>query len=138
MLIESIPPSMTRRLLGAAIVVALTAPAANLSGQQRQPLLDAPNIVKESAYVPSILPDSERAYARIDGAKMKAIVNEIVAISSKSRDDGNKYWGRIAGTKYEAMTADLIEAKFRTARTWWTSTGPSSRCRRNGSRPTGT
>jgi hypothetical protein len=44
---------------------------------------------------------------------MKAIVNEVVAISRKSRDDGNKYWGRNAGTKYEAMTADLIEAKFR-------------------------
>jgi hypothetical protein len=44
---------------------------------------------------------------------MKALVNEVVAISRKSRDDGNKYWGRIAGTKYEAMTADLIEAKFR-------------------------
>ena len=113
MSIESIPRSIARRLLGVAAVVALTAPAAHLSGQQRQPLLDGPNIVKESAYVPSILPDSERAYARIDGARMKGIVNEIVAISRKSRDDGNKYWGRIAGTKYEAMTADLIEAKFR-------------------------
>jgi len=44
---------------------------------------------------------------------MKALVEEIVAISLKSRDDGNRYWGRIAGTKYETMTGDLMEAKFR-------------------------
>ena len=44
---------------------------------------------------------------------MKTTVNDVVAISRRSRDDGNKYWGRISGTKYEVMTADLIEAKFR-------------------------
>jgi len=44
---------------------------------------------------------------------MKALVDEIVAISLKSRDDGNRYWGRIAGTKYETMTGDLVESKFR-------------------------
>ena len=80
---------------------------------QRQPLLDAKGYVREDAYIRHALPEAERAYAAINGAEMKAIVNEIVAISRKSRDDGNKYWGRIAGTKYEAMTADLLEAKFR-------------------------
>jgi hypothetical protein len=79
----------------------------------RQPLLDPGGYILEDAYIAAPLPESERAYAKIDGAKMKALVNEIVAISRKSRDDGNKYWGRIAGTKYEAMTADLLEAKFR-------------------------
>jgi hypothetical protein len=92
--------------------------AVSIHGQQpaapkRQPLLDASGYVREEAYIPAPLPDSERAYAHINGAQMKALVNEIVAISRKSRDDGNKYWGRIAGTKYEAMTADLLEAKFR-------------------------
>ena len=83
------------------------------SAPQRQPLLDAAGYVREDAYIPAPLPESERAYASIKGASMKALVNEIVAISRRSRDDGNKYWGRIAGTKYEAMTADLLEAKFR-------------------------
>src|SRR3954452_15312037 len=92
--------------------------AVSIHGQQpaapmRQPLLDASGHVREEAYIPAPMPDSERAYAHINGAQMKALVNEIVAISRKSRDDGNKYWGRIAATKYEAMTADLLEAKFR-------------------------
>jgi hypothetical protein len=80
---------------------------------KRQPLLDPAGYVREDQYVVPDLPDAEKAYGRIDGVKMKALVNEVVAISRKSRDDGNKYWGRIAGTQYEAMTADLIEAKFR-------------------------
>jgi hypothetical protein len=105
------------RGLGAAAILAIG--AVGLGGQQpppaprRQPLLDAKGFVREEAYIPAPLPESEKAYAGINGARMKAIVDEIVAISRKSRDDGNKYWGRIAGTKYEAMTADLIEAKFR-------------------------
>jgi hypothetical protein len=104
--------------LALLFVAGTTVPA--ISGQQRaaqapqrQPLLDPSGYVKEDAYYPLPLPESERAYAKIDGAKMKALVNEVVAISRKSRDDGNKYWGRIAGTKYEAMTADLVEAKFK-------------------------
>jgi hypothetical protein len=82
-------------------------------GQTRQPLLDDAGHVKDEAYIPAPLPDSARAYADISGAKMKTLVEEIVAISLKSRDDGNRYWGRIAGTKYETMTGDLMEAKFR-------------------------
>ena len=107
------------RGLGFAAIVAASLSGVRVLGQQpaaapqRQPLLDGKGYVREDAYSPAPLPESERAYANIDGAHMKSIVNEIVAISRKSRDDGNKYWGRIAGTKYEAMTADLIEAKFR-------------------------
>jgi hypothetical protein len=105
--------------LGLCAILALSLSGVRVQGQQpaaaahRQPLLDGKGRVREDAYPPSLMPDSEKAYANIDGARMKAIVNEIVAISRKSRDDGNKYWGRIAGTKYEAMTADLIEARFR-------------------------
>ena len=40
-------------------------------------------------------------------------MNEVVAFSHQSRDDGNKYWGRIAGSKYEAMTTDWLQEKFR-------------------------
>jgi hypothetical protein len=112
-------PIGVKRWLGLTAMMALSAAGTGISGQQpgaapqRQPLLDAKGYVREDAYIPAPLPDAERAYARINGANMKALVNEIVAISRKSRDDGNKYWGRIAGTKYEAMTADLLEAKFR-------------------------
>jgi hypothetical protein len=119
MMRRSKTPTAVKRTLGLAAMLALSVAGARLLGQQpaaapqRQPLLDAKGYVREDAYIPAPLPDAERAYGRINGANMKAIVNEIVAISRKSRDDGNKYWGRIAGTKYEAMTADLLEAKFR-------------------------
>ena len=112
-------PTVAKRWLGLIAMLGLSVAGARVLGQQpaaapqRQPLLDAKGYVREDAYIPAPLPESERAYARIDGTKMKALVNEVVAISRKSRDDGNKYWGRIAGTKYEAMTADLLEAKFR-------------------------
>jgi hypothetical protein len=116
---RSIAPPTVKRWLGLVALLALSVAGARVLGQQpaatpqRQPLLDGKGYIREEAYSPVALPESEKAYANIDGAHMKAIVNEIVAISRKSRDDGNKYWGRIAGTKYEAMTADLLEAKFK-------------------------
>src|SRR5262245_65375800 len=77
-----------------------------------QPLLDAERRVREEAFVPGLpLSEADRVYASIEARKMKALVNEVVAISRRSRDDGNKYWGRIAGTKYEAMTGDWVESK---------------------------
>ena len=115
-----IPTLTTKQWSGLALLLALGAAGPTVIGQQsppaaplRQPLLDPSGYVREEAYIPAPLPDSERAYAKIEGAKMKAVVNEVVAISRQSRDAGDKYWGRIAGTKYEALTADLLEAKFR-------------------------
>ncbi len=79
-----------------------------------QPLLDDKGHIRDDAFIPAPpLSGADRIYADIDGARMKAIVNDVVAVSRRSRDDGNKYWGRIAGTKYEAMTGDLIEARFK-------------------------
>jgi hypothetical protein len=59
------------------------------------------------------LPPAEQAYARLDAHRIKGYINEITAISRKSRDDGNQYWGRITGTRYDAMTTDWIAAAFR-------------------------
>ena len=59
--------------------------------QTPQPLLDSSGHVRDESYIPSRSPDSARAYADIDGVRMKALVEEIVAISLKSRDDGNRY-----------------------------------------------
>jgi hypothetical protein len=117
---RSIVPVALKCVALTAILLSSAGRPAIVRGQQQppatprpQPLLDPAGFVREDAYSPALLPDAERVYGRIDGLKMKAIVNEIVAISRQSRDDGNKYWGRIAGTKYEAMTADLVEARFR-------------------------
>jgi hypothetical protein len=40
-------------------------------------------------------------------------VREITSIADKCRDDGNRWWGRIAGTKYDDMTEGLVETKFK-------------------------
>jgi hypothetical protein len=59
------------------------------------------------------LPPGEQAYGRIDGARLKQSVVDITGVSRKSRDDGNQYWGRIAGTKYDDMIEAWVEGKFK-------------------------
>ena len=75
-----------------------------------------------AAYEPTLwLPDeqflrwpfSDPQYRKIDGFKIKSFINEITAISRKSRDDGNQYWGRIAGTPYDKMTTDWVAAQYK-------------------------
>src|SRR4029453_16303696 len=50
----------------------------------------------------------DAVYADLDGMKIKGYINEITAISRKSRDDGNQDWGRITGASYDAMTPDGV------------------------------
>ena len=83
-----------------------------LRGQDRR-LLDSNGYVRDDAYARPLVPAADQKYLRIDGLKMKETLKEVVAISLKSRDDGNKYWGRIAGSKYEGLMHDWVEAKFR-------------------------
>jgi peptidase M28-like protein len=58
-------------------------------------------------------PFTDPQYQKIDGFKIKGYINDITAISRKSRDDGNQYWGRIAGTPYDKMTADWVAAQYK-------------------------
>jgi hypothetical protein len=67
----------------------------------------------DEAYPRFPLPPGNAAYAHVDGLKMKAVVEEIAAISRKSRDDGNQYWGRIPGTPYDRTTQDWVLEQFR-------------------------
>ena len=82
---------------------------------QQPPLVDASGEVREEAYDHLRRPlfGADLVYEQIDGRRLKGWLNEVVAISRQSRDDGNRYWGRISGTKYELMTADWSEAHFR-------------------------
>src|SRR4051794_31193097 len=82
------------------------------SAQDRR-LLDPNGYVRDDAYARILVPAADQKYLKIDGLKMKETLKEVVAISLKSRDDGNKYWGRIAGSKYEAMVHDWAEAKYK-------------------------
>ena len=64
-------------------------------------------------YLRWALPPSEAAYGRIDGDRLKRWVDTITAVSRKSRDDGERFWGRIAGTKYDEMTEQIVEDAFK-------------------------
>jgi hypothetical protein len=58
-----------------------------------------------------LLPGQDR-YGNVDGERMKEWVRRICAISLKSRDDGNPYWGRLPGTPYDRMTMDLVNGEL--------------------------
>jgi len=76
-------------------------------------MLDDMGHVRQAAYQQQLLPEAvQAAYGDIEGGRMKEVLEEVTAISLRSRDAGNKYWGRIAGTEYEEMTADWVQAKF--------------------------
>ena len=76
-------------------------------------LLNAKGFVPDEAFVSTPLPASEKAYADIDGKHLKSLIAEVTAISDKSRDSGDKMWGRIAGLSGEKMTNDWVETKFK-------------------------
>ena len=46
--------------------------------------------------------------------KIKSVMGKITAISRRSRDNGNQYWGRIPGTPYDRMTQDWVIGQFNT------------------------
>jgi hypothetical protein len=59
------------------------------------------------------LPDGSRAYASFDGARIKQDVEAITAISRRSHESGEQYWGRIAGSEYDTATRKWMGDRFR-------------------------
>jgi Peptidase family M28 len=98
-----------------AVAVICAASALGQASWVNSPLVDSSGYIRDDAYpdLPAI-PAADQKYAALDGVHMKRdFMMPIMDISLKSRDDGDRYWGRIAGTKYEQMTADLIESNFK-------------------------
>lgn len=56
-------------------------------------------IPKDSDYPVFPLKPGQEAYADVDGYKIKDIVKQITAISLKSLDAGDQFWGRVLGNK---------------------------------------
>ena len=67
----------------------------------------------DASYIRMPLPPSEQKYGALDGDHIKGFLREIVAVSEKSKADGEPLWGRIAGTKYDDMVEGVVEAKFK-------------------------
>src|SRR5580700_5391736 len=89
--------------IGAATAWLCVAQAPQAREKNPSPLLDSSGNVRPDAPVSLPVPAPDRAYESIDGRKIKEKDLEVVAISHQSRDAGDRYWGRIAGTKYEKM-----------------------------------
>src|ERR1700722_19279177 len=54
----------------------------------------------------------QEAYVDVDGYRIKDLIRKFTAVSLKSLDDGEQYWGRITGTKYDRMTTELMAEEF--------------------------
>jgi hypothetical protein len=67
----------------------------------------------ESSYIRLALPPSEQAFGRLQGDHLKEFDKQIVAFAVKDRDEGNLFWGRIAGTKNDDLVEGWVEAKFK-------------------------
>jgi hypothetical protein len=61
------------------------------------------------------LVSSLSTYDAIDGNRMKQYVEELAAISRRSRDAGNQRWGRIAGRPSGEETQRWLADKFKAA-----------------------
>src|SRR4051812_11927004 len=74
-----------------------------------------PLVPLEESWLRWPLPASESAYAGIDGLRLKGYVREVTAISRRSRDRGEQWWGRIQGMPADAETQQWLAEKFRRA-----------------------
>jgi hypothetical protein len=78
-----------------------------------QPLIDGRGHVRDDAMIHAPLPPAEAQYGDIDGRRMKAVVEELAAISNRNRTDGEVFWGRNVGTSGHVAAEDWSEANFR-------------------------
>jgi len=70
-------------------------------------------VTPEANYLRWPLPAGEEKYADVKGEDVKRRELEVVAISEQSRKDGNQLWGRIAGTKYDHMSSEWVQAQLK-------------------------
>ena len=94
---------------GVTIAAQQTPPPNPLS----QPLLDAAGVLRDDAFIRIPLRPDDRRYAGIDGARMKAQLLDVDAISLADRDTGNLFWGRNVGTAGHVATQAWVERHFR-------------------------
>ena len=89
-----------------------TRPRVDPGAAELRRLTADPLYAMDDSYLRWPVPPALESYKRIDGARLKQYVDALTAISRKSRDDGNRMWGRIAGTPYDVMTQKWLTAQF--------------------------
>lgn len=58
------------------------------------------------------LPADQDSYRDLDGREVRRYVADIIDITTVNRPDGEKFWGRIAGSEAERATAQYMVEKF--------------------------
>jgi hypothetical protein len=108
-------------LVAIAMIAAVQVTSAQGRGERQppppnplgQPLLDGRGAVRDDAMLRAPLLPGDAKYADLDGRRMKALVDELAAISVKNRDAGEVFWGRNVGTPGHAAAQDWVEGYFR-------------------------
>ena len=67
----------------------------------------------EDAFLDWPVASADKAYAAIDGKRLKQYVNDLAAISRRYRDQGHQLWGRITGTSADVDTQQWVLARFK-------------------------
>jgi len=100
--------------LGAAILLTMVPAVAQQQDENPlgQPLVSADGSVRDDAFIRMPLRSEDRAYADIDGGRMKEILMEVDAISLRDRNAGTVFWGRNVGTDGHIWTQDWVERYF--------------------------
>lgn len=107
--------NLARTVLTAVVLIVATGfglSAQRGRGEPQPPVRSHTNDVDTTAARQPLLA-ADQKYVALDGARMKQTVNDITAISRKSRDEGIKYWGRIAGTKADKEMEEYAARRFR-------------------------
>ena len=120
---RGIAPTMWLAAVGVLAAVAGVLQAGHPAAQTRPPgratsgraPTGVPLVPLEESWLRWPLPASEAAYASIDGQRLKGYVREVTAISRRSRDRGEQWWGRIQGMPADAETQQWLAEKFKRA-----------------------
>ena len=114
---------MTRQIVAAALAVALLPATASLAqmrpGAKTEKTygLGLPRdmdklLIDDKDYPEYPLKADQQAYKDLDGYRIKETMKRFTGIALKSLDDGEQYWGRIAGTKYDKMTTEAMADEY--------------------------
>lgn len=97
------------------VVLALVAAGAVAQAQRGAPRPEVkPHTFDiESSYIRMPLPAGDERYGPIDGYRMKEHVRALTAIARTHHEAGERYWGRLLGSKADAEAEEYIAAKFR-------------------------
>ncbi len=67
----------------------------------------------ESSYISMPLAQGDEKYGRIDGKRLKQHVLALTVIARKHHEAGERFWGRLPGSKAGAEAEEYIAARFR-------------------------